>query len=343
MLVASRPGDVLLLARRAENAFSTLACFFRISGRKTYRAGERRLFSLPVREVQLFGSSILGKVDRDVVDQLLDTVGAEFDFHVLTLGELKMESPLYASITALRGRFSIAELSRKRSLRWLIRLPADFETYMMSLGAKSRQNIRREMRQLDKQFVARFQRISEEDEVDAFLTAAESISRKTYQWNVGQRVLNDEATRRSLQDRARRGELRCYSLALDGQACAFMRGKLSGGVYDFETAGFDPAFGKSSPGAVLLMWAIRDLIEHSQCPVFDFGAGGDDVGYKSRFGNESNVCAALQLGPRWKPYTRLLFALQRALFMSLNLIDRLVGKGALRARLKRALRKYGER
>ena len=118
MLVASRPGDVLLLARRAENAFSTLACFFRISGRKTYRAGERRLFSLPVREVQLFGSSILGKVDRDVVDQLLDTVGAEFDFHVLTLGELKMESPLYASITALRGRFSIAELSRTvRSLR----------------------------------------------------------------------------------------------------------------------------------------------------------------------------------------------------------------------------------
>ena len=343
ILVTSRLGDVLVLARKAEGELATIACFFRLSGRKTYRAGERRLFSLPVREVQLFGSSILGEVDRQVVAEMLEMVSAEFDFHVLTVGELELESPLYASLLALGGRFSIAELSRKRSVRWQIRLPADFETYLMSLGAKSRQNIRREMRQLDKQFATRFQRISEEGEIDSFLAAAESVSRKTYQWNVGQRVLNDEPTRHTLQARAGRGELRSYSLALDGQPCAFMRGKLAAGIYDFETAGFDPAFGKSSPGAVLLMWAVRDLIESAQCKVFDFGPGGDDVGYKSRFGNTSSVCAGLQLGPRWKPYTLLLFALQSALFMALNLADRLLGKGALRARLKRASRKYGER
>lgn len=343
MLLASRPGDVRVLAQKAAGEATTIACFFRLASRKTYRAGERRLFSLPVREVQLFGSSILGEVDREVVAELLGTVVAEFDFDVLTLGELKLESPLHASIMALRGRFSIAELSRKRSVRWQIRLPADFEAYIMSLGAKSRQNIRREMRQLDKQFATRFQRVTEEGEIAAFLAAAESVSRKTYQWNVGQRMLDDEPTRRALQERARRGELRCYSLALDGQPCAFMRGKLAGGIYDFETAGFDPAFGKSSPGAVLLMWAVRDLIESSACKVFDFGPGGDDVGYKARFGNASSVCAGLQLGPRWKPYTLLLFALQGALFMALNLADRLLGKGVLRARLKHALRKYGER
>jgi len=207
----------------------------------------------------------------------------------------------------------------------------------------SRQNIRREMRQLDKQFESRFERVTEEGQVEAFLADAESVSRKTYQWNVGQRVIDDESSRRSLQDRARRGELRCYSLAMNGQACAFMRGKLVGGVFEFETAGFDPQFGKASPGAVLLMWAVRDLIESSACTVFDFGSGGDDVGYKARFGNESHLCVALQIGRRSNPYTMLLFALQKALFMVLNLADRVLGKGALRARLKRALRQYGER
>ncbi len=214
----------------------------------------------------------------------------------------------------------------------------------MSLGAKSRQNIRREMRQLDKRFASQFERVTEERQVEAFLAGAESVSRKTYQWNVGQRVIDDESSRRSLQDRARRGELRCYSLVLNGQACAFMRGKLIGEVFEFETAGFDPQFGKASPGAVLLMWAVRDRNERSPCTGFEFGTGGDDVGYTARYGNESPPCVALQIGRRSNPYTMLLYALQKALFMALkNLADRMLGKEPLRARLKRALRQYGER
>jgi hypothetical protein len=286
---------------------------------------------------------VLGQVDDAVVHGMLDAIGAEFRFHLLTLGELRMDSPLFLAVMKRRGRFVVATLSRKPSLRWLIRLPGDFQTYLMSLGAKSRQNIRREMRQLGKQFTSRFERVTEEGQVESFLADAEAVSRRTYQWNVGQRMLDDETTRRSLRDRARRGELRCYSLALNGQACAFMRGKLAGGVFEFETAGFDPQFGKASPGAVLLMWAVRDLVESSVCTVFDFGSGGDDVGYKARFGNESHPCISLQLGRRSSPYAMVLLALQHALFAALNLADRILGQGALRMRLKRALRKYGER
>lgn len=341
-LIDALPEDVMLLARRVDGKLVTLACVYRAWGRKAYRAGERRLFSLPVHEVLLFGSSMLGRVDPGTVAAMLDAVGAEFRFHVLTLGETSVDSPLYTSVDQLRSRFLIAELSRKRSLRWLIRLPADFESYMMSLGSKSRQNIRREMRQLDKQFACDFQTVTSEAQVEPFLAASESISRKTYQWNVGQRMLDDEPTRRSLKDRARRAELRCYSLSLNGQPCAFMRGKLVGGVFEFETAGFDPDFGKASPGAVLLMWAVRDLIENSTCTVFDFGQGGDNVGYKARFGSESHQCAALQLGSRRNPYALLLFGLQGALFAFLNMANKVVGNGAFRARVKRALRKYGD-
>ena len=286
---------------------------------------------------------MLGCVDAQTTVAVLAVVTAQFRFDVLTLGETRVDAPLFAQVKQLRHRFLVAETSRKRSLRWLIRLPSDFNTYMMMLGPKSRQNIRREQRQLDKQFACEFQTVTSEAGVEPFLAAAESISRKTYQWNVGQRMLNDDSSRRSLTQRAQRGELRCYSLALNGQPCAFMRGSLVGGTFAFETAGFDPVFGKVSPGAVLLMWAVRDLIENSACKIFDFGSGGDNVGYKARFGNESHSCASLQIGLRSRPYTLLLFGLQRILLGCLNLANKVIGNGDFRIRVKRALRKYGDR
>jgi len=342
-LIEHRPDDFMLLVYRLDGRIVSLACFYRITSRKSYGAGERRLFSLPIREVVLFGASMLGRVDAQTTSGVLAAVTAQFRFDVLTLGETRVDAPLFAQIHQLRHRFHVVETSRKRSVRWLIRLPADFDAYMMTLGANSRQNIRRETRQLDKHFACEFLTVTSEAGVEPFLAAAESISRKTYQWNVGQRMLNDDSSRRSLTQRARRGELRCYSLALNGQPCAFMRGSLVGGIFAFETAGFDPEFGKASPGAVLLMWAVRDLIENSDCKIFDFGSGGDNVGYKARFGNESHSCAALQMGLRTRPYTLLLFGLQQALHGFLNLATKVIGNGAFRIRVKRALRKYGER
>jgi len=342
VLTEGHPGDVLLIVGRSEGVVTTLACFYRVSTRKSFRVGERRLFSLPVSQVQLFGSSVLGNLGGATFSRMLDMVCAAFRFHLLTLGEIKVQSTLFDAAAAVGDRFLLAETSRKRSLRWLIRVPRDFETYLMSLGAKSRQNIRRELRRVEQRSDSRFQCVTAEEEVEAFLVAAESISRRTYQWNVGQRVNNDAPTRRALGDRSRNETLRCYLLWLENRPCAFMRGKLVQGVYELETTGFDPEFGKASPGAVLLIWAIRDLIEHSNCSVFDFGTGGDDVGYKARFGNESHACASLQLGPRSSIYSWLLFALQGGLNKSLNLANRVLGQGALRTRVKRALRKYGD-
>ena len=292
--------------------------------------------------MQLFGASILGVVDSRIVNAMLGAVSALFKFHVVTLGETPIDSPLYASLNELQRHYLVAELSRKRSRRWLIRMPTEFDAYMMSLGAKSRQNIRREMRQLERNHACVFQVVRDIDEVEPFLVAAESISRKSYQWNVGQRMINDEPSRQALTRLADRRELRSFLLTLDGVPCAFMRGKLVGGIYEFETAGFDPAFAKASPGAVLLIWAVKELIEHSACTVFDFGQGGDDVGYKARFGNESHECTALQLGARSNPYTWLLFGVQKGLFLTLNAANKLIGNGAFRTRIKRALRKYGE-
>ena len=335
-------GHFLVLVHRTDGCVNALACFYCVTGKKAYKAGERMLFTLPVRDLRLYGSAMPGVAEEAVAGQFLDIVSREFRFDVLTLGDVPLDSPLHAAVTARQSSFMVAELSRKRSLRWLIRMPPSFDDYMMTLGAKSRQNLRREARQFEKQFQAVFQSVRNADQAEPFLRDAEAISRKTYQWNVGQRIVNDEPARQDLVRRAQRGELQCYALHADGVPVAFMRGRLAGGTYDFETAGFDPAFAKASPGAVLLMFAIRDLIEQARCTTFDFGQGGDLVGYKARFGNESHVCASLQLGPKGSVYTRLLFVLQSVLFASLNLANHLLGEGKLRARVKKALRKYGD-
>lgn len=343
LLVQEFEGRFLLLAHRVDGRVTALACFYCVKGKKAYNAGERILFTLPVRDVRLYGSVMPGVVDDEVVDRFFDIVTSEFSFDVSTIGETPIESPLYAAIMAQKKCFLVTELSRKRSLRWLIRMPKDFDGYMMTLGSKSRQNVRREIRMFEKQFKCDFQSIRHADQVEPFLASAEAISRKTYQWNVGQRIINDEPSRKELLRRAERGELQCYIVHADGNPVAFMRGRLAGGTYGFETAGFDPAYAKASPGAVLLMFAVRDLIENANCSNFDFGQGGDEVGYKARFGNESHVCASLQLGRKSNLYTLFLFAVQKLLLASLNLANRLLGDGKLRARIKKMLRTYGDR
>ena len=95
-------------------------------------------------------------------------------------------------------------------------------------------------------------------------------------------------------------------------------------------------------GSVLLLWTIRDLIDNTDCKVFDFGEGGDEADYKSRFGNVSVRCASLEL-VRWtRPMSLAVLILQEGLTAAKNAADWLLGENKLRTRLRKAIRKYGD-
>ncbi len=141
---------------------------------------------------------------------------------------------------------------------------------------------------------------------------------------------------------ANNGQLRSYIVYIEGRPCAFMGGQLRDGLYLWETSGFDPQYEKSSPGTVLLAWAIRDLIENTNCEVLDFGAGGDDRDYKSRFGNTTINCTSLELGRLYGPYSLFLVLLQEGLSLAMNIASSAIGFGWLRQRLKKATRQYGD-
>jgi hypothetical protein len=92
-----------------------------------------------------------------------------------------------------------------------------------------------------------------------------------------------------------------------------------------------------------MMWAIRDLIENTNCKLFDFGTGGSDHDYKSQFGNLSIDCTRLEIARWYRPYSALLISIQEALSFTKNATSLLLRNEALRRRLKNAIRQYGAR
>jgi CelD/BcsL family acetyltransferase involved in cellulose biosynthesis len=226
---------------------------------------------------------------------------------------------------------------RKDSFHWLINLPTSFEQYLSSLGTKTRKTTTRSIRKFEQEFRYEFIVVSRPDQVDDFLQEGESISRSTYQWHIGQRLNNDETTRNRYAALAKAGQLRCYLLKIDGEPAAFARGQLEGKFFYYETPGFLPKYEKLSPGTILFMWTVRDLIENTDCTVFDFGTGHGD--YKSRFGNASLKCTSIDVARAFSPYSLFLIALQKMLSFAKNLADAFIDDSHLRQRIKKAIRK----
>ena len=340
--VSTSQRDFRILVIRNNDQIISLACFIYQRTMKPFKIGERMLFRLPIKEVSLFGSAILGYVDDAILDSFLDVVKATFNFDLIYFGYLPINSALYKAILSGTHGLFITTPSPKQSIRWLINMPHSFNEYLTCLSSTTRQSIRRKMRKAEHQLQWTFSVISKLEQVEFFLRDAETISRLTYQWNVGDRLYNDEATRLLYAHRARRGRLRCYIAHSAGIPCAFLRGELVDDLYYYETPGFDPQFSKFSPGLVLLMWAIRDLIEQTNCSLFDFGSGGDALGYKSTFGNLSFACSDVEIGRWGKPYSVAIMALQGGLNLAKILANQTLGQGTIRRRAKKAIRKYGD-
>jgi hypothetical protein len=327
---------------KGDDQITCLACFVFGPVKKNFKLGERKLFTINVQEVSLFGSAVLGKFDNAAVDQFLEVILATFDFDLISLGHVPLGSTLYNAIHRTRAGLFLTSPSRKTTTRWLITLPRTFNEYLAQLSSNLRQRVRRKMRRLEHELKWEFRVVHRLEQVEEFLRDSEAISRLTYQWNVGDRLCNDEATRRLYIHRATNGRLRCYIVYASGTPCAFLRGEFIDDTYYYETPGFDPQYSKLSPGLVLLLWAIRDLIEQTSCKNFDFGHGGDTWGYKSKFGNTSYHCREIELG-RWrKPYSVVILLLQEALNVAKNLANWFLGQGKLRQRMKKIIRKYGD-
>src|SRR5436305_739384 len=77
-----------------------IACFVYRYTKKPYFVAEINLFHLPIKEVSLFGSCVLGR-DEHVIEMILKLILSDSNFNLLDLGYIIIDSPLYNVVNKL--------------------------------------------------------------------------------------------------------------------------------------------------------------------------------------------------------------------------------------------------
>jgi CelD/BcsL family acetyltransferase involved in cellulose biosynthesis len=200
-----------------------------------------------------------------------------------------------------------------------------FDDYLGGMGGKSRNTLRRKVRQLEKRKDGvEIRRVHDPSQVPEFLEAAAEISKNSWQQRVlGDRLSDDERTRQSLSDLAGRGLLRSYLLISGSDPTAFLIGYQYRGVFNSGELGYDQRYSDYSPGTVLWYLLLEDLHGDPSMTLLNFGMG--DAAYKRRFGNDQSSDASW-LVMRRSPRNRLLARTHAAFDGSVEVVKKIIGR-----------------
>ncbi len=215
--------------------------------------------------------------------------GAEF----LLIEDLDDAHPLATLIDAELPRGWSVHRHAGRQPRRRIELPATPEAYWQKFSSKTRQTFRRKLKKFG---ATRLDRCMTVADVPRFLDAAHEISRHTWQTRqFGLRVRHDAGTLAQFTKLAELGLFRSYLWCVEDRPVAFTVGNQDHGVFHYEEVGYLPEFAKFSPGQMMLIQMIDDLITHQPATWFDFGGG--DADYKELFANHTSRSGTVWLFP----------------------------------------------
>ncbi len=173
-----------------------------------------------------------------------------------------------------------------------------FESFLGSVGASHRANIRRRLRALDREFDARFDRITRHEDRQAGLAALATFHKRRYADRGGStafasmaaRAFHEDATHLALEG----GWLRMYALTLNGATAAVMYGFHMGGRFYFYQHGYDETYSPQSIGLVLMALTIKAAINEG-ANEFDMLWGTES--YKSRWARRASLLQRVDLYP----------------------------------------------
>jgi CelD/BcsL family acetyltransferase involved in cellulose biosynthesis len=174
-----------------------------------------------------------------------------------------------------------------------------FDSFLATLGASHRANVRRRLRAIERQFTVRFDEVTGSDERREMLAALAAFHASRYAGRGGSTAFSTPAARAfheaATQDALERGWLRMYALRLDGQLAAVMYGFNHGGRFYFYQHGYDERFSSLGVGLVLMALTIRTAISEGALE-FDMLWGTEP--YKSLWTHEARRLQRVELFPR---------------------------------------------
>ncbi len=177
--------------------------------------------------------------------------------------------------------------------RYYIRLQGALGQYLGKFSRKSRQTLLRKVRRF-----ADFSGGSVHwceyrsgEEMLAFLKIAREISRKTHHAKSGHGLRDSEEVRNRIVGLAIRDLVRGYILFHGEQPIAYALCPTRGESLIYDDSGYDPEFGKWSPGTVLLYLILEKLFSERKFAILDFS--GTEHDYKAFFATGSMRCARI--------------------------------------------------
>jgi CelD/BcsL family acetyltransferase involved in cellulose biosynthesis len=185
---------------------------------------------------------------------------------------------------------------RQRYPRFYASLDQSFDAYLAAFSSKSRSTLKRKVRKLAERsggtIDLRCYRCP--DEVEDFHRHARRVSELSYQ----ERLLDaglpegDEALA-AMRASAGHDGMRGWILFLDGEPISYLYAPADGDTLIYAYLGYDPRFADLSPGTVLQVEAMRQLMDEGRYRLFDFTEGEGQ--HKKLFATGEVECVDLLL------------------------------------------------
>jgi CelD/BcsL family acetyltransferase involved in cellulose biosynthesis len=228
--------------------------------------GPAHLRCLDMLGTGIVGSDYLDVIVRpgwepDALAALEDLVGARnLTVRLTHLGPSAMAAPL-AQRLAERGWTQT--VAAGGTCPYIPLAGHTWDSYLATLGASHRANVRRRIRALQQRFDVRFEQVVTHDQrieaLDRLIAYHERrFDRQGTAFGTAMAcAFHDELTARALDD----GWLRMYILRVDGAPAAVMYGFLYDRTFYFYQHGFDDQYQQHSIGLVLMALSIRAAID----------------------------------------------------------------------------------
>ena len=258
------------------------------SKRITCRVGYATILKPSLRCLIVVYGGILGQPSEQMgarILQELTCILKQRDVDAIFFNQLRLDSPLY-NLTRKTPNILCRCYSPVVEPHWQTQLPDSMEAFYKGMSGSRKRYLRRYTTALEKAASGPVEMVCyrSEDKLDQVISIASEISAKSYKQALNVGFRDDYLTRLLLTKAARQRRLRAYVLYANGKPCAFEYGIEYGNVFFPEHIGYDPLLRSCSPGTVLFIRVVEDLIENSNVRVFDYGFGA--AAYKERFGTE---------------------------------------------------------
>lgn len=279
----------LLVSRQAADAApSALAPIALEDVPLRFRAARREFACARLRCVEVLGGRVLGDPDyasycaivRGIFEQTPEIQGIYFK-------SVPSDSALWSALAAHDWRLDGARAYRLDGERpfHYAEFPPTFDGYLGEFRKKQRYNLKRQVRLMNEGVgnTLRMTLIDSRGQVDAFLEDVRLVTEKSWKVELEEPapdLADDPDALRALADA---GLLRAYLLRAHDAPVAYALGYRHRDVYHYANIGYDAAFAKYSPGAVLLLQMIQDLVDNAGVRYMNFGI--TDANYKRVFGN----------------------------------------------------------